>query len=137
MSKIAGSCLCGSVTYSSEAEPAMTVVCHCSDCQKQSGSPFSVNVLVHSDNVKMQGGSLTQYVVKGDSGENVTRNFCNKCGSPIATVLDAFGGMAAIKSGTLHDNSWVKPGVQIWCESKQTWATLADDLPEVPKNPSM
>ncbi len=135
MNDISGSCLCGEVTYSADAEPAMIAVCHCPDCQKQTGTAFSVNVLVPGDKVEMSGSSLSQYVVKGDSGQNVTRNFCNKCGSPLSTVLDAFGGMAAIKAGTMKDNSWVTPGVQIWCDSAQSWGVLDDDIQKAPKNP--
>ena len=63
------------------------------------------------------------------------RNFCNRCGSPIATELAGFGGLAAIKVGKLHDNSWVEPGVEIWCEHKQTWATISDGLQQAPRNP--
>ncbi|MEM8813096.1 MAG: GFA family protein [Pseudomonadota bacterium] len=135
MSKISGGCLCGAVTYSTDAEPAMVAVCHCSDCQKQSGSPFSVNVLVPDDQVTMEGDSLTQFTVKGASGQNVTRNFCNKCGSPLSTVLDAFGKLAAIKSGTLTDASWVKPTIQIWCDDKQPWSVLDETLPKASHNP--
>ena len=35
MPKLEGGCLCGAVRYTSEAEPALTAVCHCPDCQKQ------------------------------------------------------------------------------------------------------
>ena len=41
---ITGHCLCGSVTYSADAEPAVQAVCHCTDCQRQTGNPFSVIV---------------------------------------------------------------------------------------------
>lgn len=135
MPDISGGCLCGAVTYSTEAEPAMIVVCHCKDCQKQSGSPFSVNVLVPNTEVEMAGETLSQYVINGDSGQTVTRNFCSRCGSPLSTVMDAFGGLAAIKSGTLTDSSWVKPTIQIWCESKQTWGVLDESIDKAPRNP--
>lgn len=135
MNDISGSCLCGAVTYSTDAEPAMIAVCHCPDCQRQTGTAFSVNVLVPNDQVEMSGPSLTQYVVKGDSGNTVTRNFCNKCGSPLSTVLDEFGGLAAIKSGTMKDSSWVKPNIQIWCDSAQSWGVLDDAIQKAPKNP--
>ena len=49
MSKIAGGCLCGSVRYTSEAEPALVAVCHCATCQKYTGSAFSLNVGVPSE----------------------------------------------------------------------------------------
>ena len=46
MAKLTGGCLCGSVRYECDATPLGTAVCHCTHCQKVSGSAFSVNVLV-------------------------------------------------------------------------------------------
>lgn len=135
MSDISGGCLCGAVRYSTTAEPAMMAVCHCTDCQKQSGSAFSINVLVPRDQIEVDGEALSHFDVKGDSGENVSRNFCNRCGSPLFNVLDHFGGLAAIKAGTLDDSSWVKPGVQIWCDSARSWGVLDDEIQKAPKNP--
>ena len=42
MRQIAGGCLCGKVRYSAEAEPIFAGVCHCRNCQKESGSAFAV-----------------------------------------------------------------------------------------------
>ncbi len=113
----------------------MTAFCHCADCQKQSGGAFSVNVLVPNDQIEIAGKTLTQYEITGTSGQKVTRNFCNRCGSPLTTVLDAFGGLAAIKAGTLDDSSWVKPGIEIWCDSAQPWGVVGDGLQKAPQNP--
>ena len=135
MTKISGGCLCGSVRYSTEAEPAMVAVCHCSDCQKQSGSPFSVNVLVPNAEIAWDGETRSQYVVDGDSGQPVTRNFCRNCGSPLATELPAFNDLAALKAGTLDDSSWVKPTIQIWCDDARTWGVLDDGIQKAPRNP--
>ncbi len=135
MGDISGGCLCGAVRYSTAAEPAMIAVCHCTDCQKQSGSAFSVNVVVPNDQITMDGETLTRFDVTGASGQTVSRYFCNRCGSPLTTVPEAFGGLAVIKAGTLDDSSWVKPGIQIWCDSAQDWGLLADDLQKAPQNP--
>lgn len=135
MSEISGGCLCGAVRYSTTAEPAMIAVCHCTDCQKQNGTAFSVNVLVPNDQIEIGGETLTQYETTGTSGKKVLRSFCNRCGSPLTTLFEGFGGLAAIKVGTLDDNSWVKPGVQIWCDSIQPWGVVADDLKKAPQNP--
>lgn len=136
MPKIQGSCLCGQVHYSSSAEePAMMVVCHCTDCQKQSGTAYSTNVLVPTASITFKGESRAQYVVKGASGQTVTRNFCTNCGSPLTTELEAFDNLAAVKAGTLEDSSWVKPTVQIWCNSAQPWGPLDEALPKAPANP--
>ena len=41
MPKMTGGCKCGQVRYSANAEPAFTGVCHCTDCQKESGTAFN------------------------------------------------------------------------------------------------
>lgn len=128
MGKVTGGCLCGQVRYESDEEPAIQAICHCPDCQKQSGGAFSVNVLVPTKSITFEGVSLAQYIVPGDSGTPVTRNFCNNCGSPLSTELDAFGNLAAIKAGTLDDSSWVKPEVQIWCDTAKGWGVLNNEI---------
>ena len=42
--KIEGGCLCGKVRYSADAEPAFVGVCHCKNCQKGTGTAFSIVV---------------------------------------------------------------------------------------------
>ena len=49
MPKISGGCLCGSVRYTSEAEPALVAVCHCATCQKNTGSAFSLNLALPTE----------------------------------------------------------------------------------------
>jgi hypothetical protein len=46
MPSIVGGCLCGDVRYEGEAEPLLTAVCHCRDCQKHTSSAFSVLVVL-------------------------------------------------------------------------------------------
>lgn len=40
-----GSCHCGSIRFSADIAPGKVMVCHCSDCQKFTGSAFRVGVL--------------------------------------------------------------------------------------------
>ena len=42
--KIEGGCLCGKVRYSADAEPTFVGICHCKNCQKGTGTAFSVVV---------------------------------------------------------------------------------------------
>jgi hypothetical protein len=53
--KIEGGCLCGKVRYSSDSEPAFVGVCHCKNCQKQSGTAFNVVVAVPKPALSLQG----------------------------------------------------------------------------------
>ena len=135
MANLSGKCLCGSVRYSCNAEPVMTAACHCTHCQKQTGTEYSVIVGVPADSVSVEGDSLKTYEDIGTSGIPVLRKFCGNCGSPVLTDVKAYDGLLFLKAGTLDDPSVVQPGVEIWCDSKIGWANLGDKLAKVPGNP--
>lgn len=137
MSKLKGGCMCGKVRYDSAAEPAMTAVCHCTDCQKQSGSALSIIVAVPPDQISFD-GALTLYETQGlESGQAVNRHFCANCGSPLYSAVDSMPGIIFIKAGTLDDTSWLAPDMNIWCETAQPWVKIDESLPMFPRNPPM
>jgi hypothetical protein len=124
MPKISGGCLCGTVRYECSAEPLGTAICHCTHCQKVSGSAFSVNVVVPAPSLTWQGQSLASYADKGESGRPLSRKFCRNCGSSLATETEALPGAIIIKAGTLDDKSWLKPNYHIWTNSAQPWVRI-------------
>lgn len=131
---IAGGCLCGAVRYRAEGEPAAVALCHCDDCQRQSGAAFSVNVLVAGSDLTIDGeDAMRSFQTIGEETQaERQRKFCATCGSPILTELAEMGGMVAIKAGTLDDRSWLEPEMAVWCESKQPWVEKDLELGEFP-----
>src|SRR5215203_1715238 len=83
MPNIVGGCLCGSVSYESEAEPTLTAVCHCRHCQKQTSSAFSMFIVLPKGSLRIEGEPLAAFEDVGESGLPVFRKFCPKCGSAI------------------------------------------------------
>ncbi len=137
MLKVEGSCLCGSVSYSSTEEPLMTAVCHCKNCQKQTGTAFSILVGVPESSIEFgDKENLAEYLDKGDSGGVVRRKFCRNCGSPILSLVEVIPGVGFIKAGTLKDSSWLKPTTHFWCDTAQPWVEIANDVEKHSKNPS-
>lgn len=134
MAAIKGHCACGKVSYESSAEPAFTGVCHCKECQRQSGSAFAVVIGVPTAALTVT-GELKTYVATADSGKPNVRKFCPNCGSTILSEPDAFAGVSIVRAGTLDDTSWVKPGMQIYCEAMQPWVSLGGDMQSFPKMP--
>jgi hypothetical protein len=100
MCVLTGSCLCGQVQYAANADPAIIAVCHCRNCQKQTGTAFSVIVGVPKSTFSIQ-GKLKTFRDTGDSGRAVERSFCQECGSPIITDVAAMPELTFIKAGTL------------------------------------
>jgi hypothetical protein len=128
MPQVQGSCLCGGVTYRADAEPLFTAACHCTNCQKQTGTSFSVVVGVPADAFHVEGDSLSSFTTIGDDhGQEVDRRFCRNCGSPVVTYSPgAAPGLAIVKAGTLDDTSWLEPALHIWTESAQPWVMTGE-----------
>lgn len=136
MSKHQGGCLCGKLRYEFEAEPLMTAICHCRNCQKQAGSAFSVIVGLPADALRLRGETLAVYQDTGeDSGQPVLRYFCRDCGSPIKSEGAAAPGLVFVKAGTLDDITWLAPSMAVWCDSAQPWLRLEPALHSCPRNP--
>jgi hypothetical protein len=120
---ITGRCLCGSVEYSADAEPVIQAVCHCTDCQRQTGSPFTVIVGVPRAALTVRGSTLASFATTGeDHGGDTQRNFCSACGSPVFSIAAVAPELALIKAGTLDDASWLEPAVEVWTSSAQPWS---------------
>jgi hypothetical protein len=135
MSKLSGGCLCGSIKYSSSAEPAMVAICNCTHCQKQTGTSFSLLVAIPKGTLTFTAGKPAAYEDKGSSGLPVLRYFCAKCGSPIYSDVAAAPQLDWLKAGTLDDTSWLKPTVSIWCDAAQPWFSLPDGVAKFPQSP--
>jgi hypothetical protein len=132
--KLEGGCLCGKVRYSADAEPIFAGVCHCSTCQKGSGTAFNTVVAVPKPAVGLT-GAIATYEGKGDSGNATYRRFCPACGSPVQIEAAMMPDVVMIPVGTLDDASSVKPAMQIYCDSAQPWALLEGGIQRFPKMP--
>lgn len=115
-----GGCLCGAVRYVLKSEPRATVICHCTHCQKQSGSLFSFNLVVRESDYEQQGQTMV-YVDKGDSGQPVYRHFCGSCGSPILAKIAAAPGKVVLKAGTLDSLDGLQPQAEIYTDHAVKW----------------
>lgn len=123
MGKLDGHCLCGTTTYECDADPIMTAICHCTECQRQAGTAFSIVVGVGIEDLRVHGGALKTFETVGDdTGATAYRSFCGDCGSPIMSILSNADDVAWIKAGTLKDATWLEPELEAWTDSAQPWA---------------
>lgn len=121
-------------SYSATADPALIAVCHCKSCQRSAGSAFAVIIGIPESALSVQ-GNLKAYNDTADSGRWLKRNFCPECGSPVISYVEALPRVVFIRGGSLDDTSWVRPRMQIYCDSAQPWVQLAGEMQSFPKNP--
>ena len=73
--KKTGGCLCGQVRYETKADPMMTGVCHCKNCQKQAGSAFSTLAAFQMADIEFSGDLALYEDSDTDTGNTVKRFF--------------------------------------------------------------
>jgi hypothetical protein len=135
MQQISGGCLCGNIRYTIKSEPKLVAQCHCKNCQRQSGSAFSVNMMVPISDFQLMGKLKVYADMNTGSGKPVYRGFCPECGSPIKSDAVSAEGFLFVKAGTLDDLAWdwLNPTVQIYCDSRQPWIVLSDNTRNIAK----
>jgi hypothetical protein len=74
-----GGCACGAVRFSAEGEPWRVGLCHCLDCRKQHGTPFSSSAVFPAERVELTGDEPDAYATSAKG----RRHFCRRCGSPV------------------------------------------------------
>lgn len=121
---IRGACLCGAVTYDIAGEPLFTAICHCTHCQRQTSSSFSIVIGVPPDSFRPR-GDIKTFRDRGDSGKAVERRFCPQCGSAIVSVAEAVPGVVFVKAGTLEHPERFTPAMEIFCEHAMPWLAPA------------
>jgi hypothetical protein len=116
-----GGCLCGAVRYRVVGPPVAVSICHCSNCQRNSGSAFSLNAIFPKEALTVTGAPKS-YIDSGDTGAGVERTFCGTCGTPIESrSIMSSVAHAVIKAGTFDDPSGFVPDSEIYCSSALPW----------------
>lgn len=128
-----GGCLCGAVRYVLKGEPRASTVCHCTHCQKQSGSVLSFNLVIRESDYEQSGETMI-YVDKGDSGNPVYRHFCGHCGSPILAKIAALPGKVVVKAGTLNSMDGLQPQAEIYTEHAVKWLAPVEGIKRFAQN---
>ncbi len=126
-SQLSGGCQCGSVRYSITQSPIRLNVCHCTDCQKQSGSAFGMSLVIDPDSLRMESGQIKEFELTADSGRTKTCGFCPECG---VRIYNRTSALCSVKAGTLDDTRSLRPDAQYWTKSRQEWSTLRSDIPQ-------
>ncbi|MBA8801315.1 GFA family protein (plasmid) [Agrobacterium pusense] len=127
---IDGACQCRKITYEAEIDPQDVAICHCTDCQRLTGSAYRVTVSTHRNRFQITSGTPRLYVKSADNGRRRLQFFCADCGSPVYTTGEHEDAeQIGIRLGTVNQRQELRPRSQIWCSSALPWAQSLTDLP--------
>lgn len=122
-----GQCDCGAVRYALLSEPIFTHCCHCTWCQRETGSAFAVNTMIETARVRTEGRAPALIMTPSASGKGQKIARCSACQVAVWShyaTLDT--KLAFIRVGTLDDPSRAPPDVHIFTSTKQPWVVIPE-----------
>ena len=124
-----GGCNCGSVRYEILSDPLFTHICHCTECQHDSGGAFQISTLVLVKDFRLKGNKPDILYISRKSGIEYEVYNCNNCGCTLAGKSVSPATIMVVRPGTLDDTSRIEPQAHIWTKEKQNWVTIPEDIP--------
>jgi len=99
-------------------------MCHCLNCQRRTGSPFSLQARWPSDRVTIEGQS-NEYALVGDEGSTATFRSCPTCSATVYFTNDTMPGTIAVPVGTFADPTFPPPQVSVYGVRRHPWVTTS------------
>jgi hypothetical protein len=98
-------------------------MCHCLNCQRRTGSVFSVQARWPADRVTIE-GPAQEYALVGDEGSTATFRFCPTCSATVYYDSDAMPGMITVPVGAFADPTFPPPRVSVYNVRRHPWAVM-------------
>jgi len=128
--KYHGGCDCGHIRYELLEKPIFVNCCHCTWCQRETGSAFVINAVIEAKNIKLLSGEPIEIATPSASGKGQVISRCPKC---FVAVYSSYAGAGPIikfvRVGTLDNPNLCPPQAQIFTATKQDWVVLNPDIP--------
>jgi hypothetical protein len=134
--QIEGSCHCGRISFTAQVDPSRVVVCHCSDCQVMSGSPFRAVVPAPMDTFELR-GEPKRYIKTAESGNKRVQAFCPDCGTPLFATAPVNATQVMIRTGCVKQRATLVPQAQVWRRSALPWIEAVPALPGSPEQQAL
>ena len=129
-----GGCLCGAIRYQTTGAPIRITVCHCSFCQRATGSAFMVEPIFAQDQLTITSGTpATHSQASTGSGKLVHVHFCVQCGTKLYLSFERFTEAIGLYAGTFDTPGWftIAPNdtKHIFLDSAQSGVVIPAGIP--------
>jgi len=129
-----GGCACGNVRYELTSGPIWTNCCHCSWCQRETGSAFATNAMIETDRIVLIAAAPEPVQTPSASGKGQEVHRCPTCQVALWSHYSGAGkGVAFLRVGTIDQPHDVSPDVHIYTTTKRPWVVLPEGVPSTPE----
>ena len=126
-----GGCLCGAIRYEITTPLSTARYCHCTRCQRRTGTGSSANGLVPSTGFRLLSGRDSVRAFEPPTGK--PKLFCTICGSALFSGDPFSDDQVVVRLGTLDRDPGIRPQYRQFVDFAAPWEPIPEDgLPRYP-----
>jgi len=122
---LSGGCLCGAVRFELTAPPVKAGYCHCTRCQKRTGTASSAQVRVEPGSVRLTKGVRSVRTWK--PGDGFGKSFCMECGAHLFSRNPQSGDIFSVRMSALDEDPGVPLTFRQFVDDAASWEPIPDD----------
>ena len=120
-----GGCACGAVRYRITSAPIVVHACHCTWCQRETGTAFALNAVMEAGRVELLKGQPEAIDTPSQSGKGQKIWRCPSCRIALWSNYSTAGAaMRFVRVGTLDTPNALPPDIHIFTSTKQPWVEI-------------
>ncbi|MFL5236938.1 MAG: GFA family protein [Rhizomicrobium sp.] len=123
-------CACRQLRVEADGEPLLVSMCHCTECQRRTGSPFGVGAWYPTEKVRIRGETKT--FARPVEDRTVTNHFCPNCGGTMLWEASKREGLIAVAVGMFGNPDFPPPNRSIYEDTKHHWIEFATAMEHLP-----
>ena len=130
--RLTGGCGCGAVQFELTQAPVAATYCHCTRCQRRTGTGASANTRVASESFRIVRGEDRLRAWKPEGGAE--KWFCGDCGSALFSRNPGDASHVGVRLGALDSDPDIRPSAHQFVAYAAAWEPIPDDgLPRYPE----
>jgi hypothetical protein len=129
---LTGGCLCGGVRFEVDEPPISAGYCHCTRCQRRTGTAASAQVRIVPGSLRVVSGEELVRAFEPEDG--FPKEFCSACGSALWSRNPDNPDALGVRMGAFDEDPGVRPSFRQYVAYAARWEPIPDDgLPRFPE----
>jgi hypothetical protein len=123
---LTGSCLCGAIRFALSEPPSQAGYCHCTRCQKRTGTAASPQARIDGRGFALTAGAELLSVWRHPEG-GFEKCFCSRCGSHLFSRNPDDPTQMSIRLSAFDGDPGVRPQWRTYVSYAAPWEPIPDD----------
>ncbi|HMD52394.1 MAG TPA: GFA family protein [Solirubrobacteraceae bacterium] len=123
---LTGGCLCGAIRFELSEPPAVAGYCHCTRCQRRTGTGSSVNARIDTATLRILQGEESLRCWRHPDG-GAEKCFCPTCGSHLFSRNPEDPSHMSVRMGAFDGDPGVRPSWRSYVAYAAVWEPIPGD----------